>query len=65
MAGVRAHHKKSLCGLGLSFPICEMGVRTPTAASPARSTEEGLRTLRHPLARPSRPFASRGGHRDQ
>lgn len=51
-AGGRAQHKKSLLDLGLSFPTYEMGVTTPIAASSARSTEEGLLTLPHPLPRP-------------
>ena len=51
-AGVRSHHKKTLHGLGLRFPTCEMGVTTPILASSARSTEESLLTLLRPLPRP-------------
>lgn len=58
-AGVRSHPKKTLHGLDIRFPTCEMGVTTPILASSARSTEESLLTFLHPLPR---PCTSRGGH---
>lgn len=38
----RLHHKKSLHGLGLRFPTCEMGITTLMAGSSVRTKEEGL-----------------------
>lgn len=52
MAGMRSHQQRSLHGLGLRFPTCEMGITTPTGASSASSPDKGLWTHPLPLVRP-------------
>lgn len=60
-ARVRAHHQKSLGGLGLNFPTCEMGTRNPLQV-PQR---QGYGHSPFHLPDSARPRANHGDHRDK